>query len=97
MSQNQKVKLYGIEAELPPGCPVTRLDTSGEPYLCQPSGDPILYCYTAGPIEIFASVAECRWSDIILAGQDDASTSHAERQAALWHEIREAAIKEQKP
>jgi hypothetical protein len=93
----QKVTLYGIEAELPPGRSVARLNERGEPYLCQPSGDPIVYCYTAGPLEIFAATVIMRWDDVLFGAADDTElTCKSEAQLEAWRAIREASIKEQK-
>ncbi len=92
---SQTVKLYGIEAELPPGCSVARLNEHGEPCLCQPgSSDLIVICYTAGPLEIFAATVICHWDDIILSERVGTKIAYAEKQSEKWRAIRAKAIKE---
>jgi len=100
MSQNQKVTLYGIEAELPPGGHLLGVGlATAKPLMlgCNDGKGQQVFCFNQWWVEIFAATAVCRWDDIVLAGKNDTLVARAEAQSEKWRAIRDAAIRKQKP
>jgi hypothetical protein len=88
----QKVTFYGIEAELPPDCPLLYVDDHGGAHLCNSEGEEIMHCLSHTEMEYFASVAYSRWDHFFWLQTEGEGVELAEDQMDKWRKIRDAAI-----
>ncbi len=95
---NQKMTLFGIEAELPPGTDHPLMVENGEAIICSAQfGNSAYRCVSHTMMEVFAATAALRWSDLfhlerLSRPQNIEKTRHARKQSELWREIRDKAI-----
>jgi len=96
---SQAITLYGVEAELPPGCPMICINENGDACICDSEhGDVPRSLSTHRSAEVFAATAACRWRDIheaLIDGGSKDGIIESYQQVLNWQNIRRLAIKDQ--